>query len=375
MRRSVFVLVCGVFVLVAPLTVGGVSAGAVEPFGTAVTIPPDGPGGVNGSRAAIATDGTVRGFMGLTTTTNRSGPPLRGMDYFRVTLSGQVRKVLSPYNGRVLKVAWDGRDATYVVFVLNSRLYLGKHVESGDRFAPPTYLTSNKGFHGSYTTALTAWAGKWWVVWGENTVNSHLRSARWELFQAHTLLARQTRTRITAPPSAQADDSPALAYQGGTVTLVWTRASRTGGGTSVIRLATSTGAAWHPMTLGNSGLEPAVTMYGGITYVAWTGSEFTVVFAENTGPGHAYRRVVLPGFAGTNGPSDAFPKTVAVSGRTVFIAWTEQGVAATIAERQAGTWTFDQPFGFAAHTFSNDILARGGKARWLHDDNKLSSQP
>jgi hypothetical protein len=377
--RKLAIIGLQVLVLITALFVRATPSAAVEPFRQLATVQV---GGyqclVNSGDAAIGADGIVRGFIGEDWSGGVAIPPCAfvGISFYRVYPSGQIVTVHSPYPGRVLRAAWDGLNSTYLLFVNNSRLYVGKYVD-GFAFAPATYLTSNKGFRSTYSAALTASNGKWWAVWGEDTISSAFGYPRNELFQAHTLLGTQPRTQITNRPANYADDSPGLAYANGRVTLVWTRYThfsttpRLNTRASVVNIATSTGGAWSARRLTAGGFHngtPAVAMYGRATYIAWTRDDHLIMFASNEPGGTTYRGTALP----TVSDELDLGETVAVSGSRVFIAWTAQVGTAAVAERLNGVWTQTTPVG--GQTTSTRIVAQGLKARLLYSASDLVTQ-
>ena len=173
-RRLLLVTVGVVAVLVA----GMVPAAAVGNFGPA-TVQIAGCPGPAGD-AAIGSDGTVRGFMACTG--NQYSPII----FFERFATGSHLAQASPFSGRVLAVAWDGIDATYVVYEQNSRLLIGKRVEHSGSYLPSTMLAGPAGVV-PFTAGLVASNNRWWAVWSEQ-VGPGGEFAHAQLFQRHTLL-------------------------------------------------------------------------------------------------------------------------------------------------------------------------------------------
>ena len=366
MRRSVTVSSWVIGLVLAACAVSG-PARAVAGFGPPVTIGCAGFGQVVPSDSAIAVGGTVRGFTNATAcpgsgTGSGTGP----LSFFAVSPAGAVTRVTSPYSGRVVQVAWDGQGATYVVFVEGTSLLIGKHLDSG-AFSPVTTLSStvvpdpapSGSLIGDCPATVTATAGHWWAVWVEGTSHG-------QLFGAHTLLGHAGRTQITSLPAGVSDCDPELAQRPGQVTLVWSRATHQ---TSVLRLATTSGGAWHPRTLtggGTSNYGPSMVVYDGSTYVSWVRTndskqlDAVVMFASNQGTGSRFTSAVVhkaccPGL----GP---YQTSVAVSGAAAFVAWNGPPSFSGVAERVGGAWT---------GLFQNvgdiyRVTAQGGKASLLY---------
>ena len=113
-----------------------VPAAAVGPFGPAESLVTGGCTEGVGD-AAIAVDGTTRGFANCTGFTS-SGR----IHFFRDRPNGAPLREVSPYIGLVYAVAWDGPDSTYVVFQIGNQLKIGKRVESSGAYSPLTTLTT-----------------------------------------------------------------------------------------------------------------------------------------------------------------------------------------------------------------------------------------
>jgi hypothetical protein len=338
----------------ALLFLGTMPVGAVGPFGTPQvllgaqgqpTCEPSGDGD-----AAIATDGATRGFARCNTTQ---------IWFFYARPGSAPLLEPSPYAGQVLSVAWDGVEATYVLFLVNDELRIGKRVEArGAAYAPATTLSTRaQGALGD----VVASAGHWWAVWSELT-DPGTPGAGIQLYQRHTLLGVQGRTRITNTASNVTNEWPTLAYASGRVTMVWSRqtdlpqpgaASR-----SDLWMATSTGGAWSSRlfaSLGQDNQQPDVTIYGGVTWVTWARDARTVI-ADNAGGTFHSRAFATAGF----------DPTVAVSGSHVFVAWYAiDADRAFLAERSGGLWTGAQVY--LSPSIPLRVLAQGTKARVIYE--------
>jgi len=321
----------------------------VGSFGPAATLVPSCGPGLGG--AAIASDGTTRGFAEC------NGNPDGPIWYFRHRPGAAPARQLTPYTGAVLAVAWDGVGATYVVFQQGSQLKIAKRTEAGGAYSPITTLTTTGANARLFTADVVASNGQWWAVWSEQ-VGPGGEFAQTELFQRHTLLGVQPRTRITATASNIDDDQPALAYLNGKVTLAWTRAVDPAvPGPSDIRIATSTGGAWSSRlfaSLGTANYDPDVFVAGVVTFVTW-GRDGRVVVADNGTGSFVSRTFGTPGFI----PS------VAYSFGKVFVAWvSDPGNQVVVAERSGGVWTSAAVVG--APSAPTVVLAQGGKARVVY---------
>jgi hypothetical protein len=330
-------------------SVGGVAA-AVGPFG-----PPEvliGGCQTNRADAAIAVDGTTRGFANCTG--NRSGP----IHFFRDTTTSAPAQEVTPYTGAVFAVAWDGQNSTYVVFQHGTGLFIGKRVESTGAYSPLTTLTTTGDGFTQFTADVVAVNGQWWAVWSE-TVGPADEFAQSELFQRRTLLGVQGRTRITTTAANIDDRQMALAYASGRMTMVWSRTTNpTVPGPSDLRIAESTGGAWlsRPFaSLGDQNQTPDVTIYAGITWVTWTRDAKSVV-ANNSG-GTFHSRTFL---------TTGFNPTIAVSGNHTFVAWSAVPAdRAVLYELAGGVWTS----GYVDGTISAPlrVLAQATKARVVYE--------
>ena len=335
------VLLCASMVNIAP-------AAAVGPFGPSETVIGGCSNGVGD--AAIAADGTTRGFVNCT---GRSSGTIR---FFRDTPSAAPAVETSPYIGFVEAVAWDGQDSTYVVFEQGGTLRIGKRVESTGAYSPATTLTTTGANAVFFTADVVAANGQWWAVWSEQ-VGPGGEFAEIDLFQRHTLLGVQGRTRITTTIDSD-DVEPTLAYSGGRVTMVWTRAFAPAvPGPEDLRIAHSTGGAWlsRPFaSLGNFNSDADVTISAGVTWVTWT-RDSSVFVADNAGGAFVSRQVTSAGV----------DSTVAVSGSSAFVAWDAFNAdRVVVAQRTGGVWTsgqLDSPSSFPLR-----VVAQGTKARVVY---------
>src|SRR6185312_8053972 len=151
-------------------------------------------------RAATDSAGTIHGFADTAPTDNGAR-----LTYFRTAKSGTASRP-SPYVGHVLDVAWDGSDATYVVYSHGTTLAIAVHHDATATFSAPTVLSSSYSFGGA---TVVASQGKWWVVWSESE-GSHRA-----LFERHTLLGSGERTHAVSTPAGQSDADPSMTYSGG----------------------------------------------------------------------------------------------------------------------------------------------------------------
>jgi hypothetical protein len=323
------------------LLLGTTPAVAVGPFGPAEVAVPSCSFGMGD--AAIAVDGTTRG---LGNCTNEGSAEIW---FFRAQPGVAPFRQLTPYRGVVLAVAWDGAGSTYVLFQQDSQLKIGKRVDSSGIYASPaTLAVVPLGF--GYTVDLVASGGRWWAVWTQPMGVDRDQSV---LFQKHTLLGVQGPTQIT---SGGVDFSPTLAYANGRMTLLWAQVVP---GTSSpvqtdLRIASSTGGAWSSRPFATLGLDndsPDVTVYGGVTWVAWA-RDGTIALANNSGGTFHSRAFATAG---------SHP-TVAVSGSHVFVAWhAALADRVYLAQLADGSWSASQAAG--APSFPLRVLAQATKAR------------
>jgi hypothetical protein len=342
-RRLIRLAAVGAAALIVG-ALGALPASAVGPFGPPQVLVPtcEGPGG----DAAISSVGTVRGFAGC--------GAAEAIWFFRAEPGQPSVRQQSPYTGVVLAVAWDGVSVTYVVYDTGSELRIGKRTEQGTgSFAQPTTLSFGLGAT-PHRADVVANAGKWWAVWSEQ-VGPGGESAQRELFQRRTLLGTQPRTRITFTAANLDDNFPTLSYYGGTVTLVWARATDFPDGPSDLRIARSTGGAWSSRSLatgGNQNTDPSLLVYAGVTYLAWERDRH-IVAADNASGAFTSHTFATPG---------ADPHVGTSLGKT-FVAWNTGG-GVFVAERAGGVWTGAVVTGIPASVIT--ILAQGGRARLVY---------
>jgi hypothetical protein len=338
--------------LVSTLVLAGtVPAAAVGPFGPAETLYAG--CGTAAGDAAVAADGTTRAFADCT------GLSSGQIWFFRDTPASAPVQERTPYAGVVYAVAWDGVDSTYVVFQAGSQLKIGRRIESSGAYSPLTTLTTGPaGFF--FSADVVASAGQWWTVWSER-VAAGTTSARNQLFQAHTLLGVQGRTRITSTAANVSDIDPTLAYSSGRVTMVWSRQTTLccgGGQPADLVIASSTGGAWGSRlfaSLGHENRTPDLTFYGGVTWVTWDRDLRIFVASNAGGTFHSLSPSAVTGFE----------PTIAVSGSHVFVAWNAfDAQRAFLVERSGDAWTGTQISGQGSYPLR--VLAQGTKARVIY---------
>lgn len=347
--------------VVAVLVAGMLPAAAVGSFGPA-TVEIAGCPGPAGD-AAIGSDGTVRGFV--TCTGNQYSPII----FFEQNAGGTHHAQPAPFSGRVLAVAWDGVDATYVVYEQNSRLLIGKRVEHSGSYLPSTFLAGTAGVV-PFTAGLVASNNRWWAVWSEQ-VGPGGEFAHTQLFQRHTLLGTGGRTQITTTAANVDDRQPVLTFYAKRVTMVWTRiTSPDKPGPSGLRLGRNFGFGWQSFALtgvGPNNTQPDVIEYGGVAYVTWIRNG-SIWYADNaTGP-----------FLSHQFAPAGFNPAVAVSGTNVFVSWTAEDPTSRVvlAQRANEVWTTASIA--AAPSTSITVLAQGTKARVVYTSGSavvLRAQP
>jgi hypothetical protein len=348
LRRLSWIALPAAAVLAGTVALAGPAA-AVGPFGPAETV--IGGCSLAAGDAAIAVDGTTRGFANCT---DADPGPVR---FFRDTPTSAPVQELSPYTGVVVAAAWDGQNATYVVIAGGGALRIGKRLESTGSYSPLTTLTTVQNGAVGASADVVAANGQWWAVWTE-PVGPGGEFAQTQLFQRHTLLGTQGRTRITTTAGNVDDFAPTLAFANNRVTLVWTRAtSSAAGGPADLRIAESSGGAWlsRPLaSLGDQNTDADVTVNAGVTWVTWTRDGQTVV-ADNAGG--TFHSLTFGGFGSE--------PTVAVSGTHVFVAWrSDTANRAVIAERTVSGWTSGQVD--VTPSFPLRVLAQAGLARVIY---------
>lgn len=367
MRRIRTTIALVLVATAALLGTGPTATAAPAPYGPAVPLLTNCGSSSQPADAAMAADGAVRGFANCVRT--ESGSIL----YFRHR-GGTVFSQPTPYTGVVIKVAWDGLASTYLLFgrpgpdPTTEQLFIGKRLDNTGQYAPPTLLaTTHRGSlpHSlrPIQAALVAYAGKWWAVWTEPT-REVAGTLIYSLFQRHTLLGVQPRTRITYPSAGADDSAPSLAYSAGLLTALWLRKPSAGAGAGYVMLGRLSGAAtWTARPVfdavpGTTLTSTDLIQYVGVRYATWT-LPYEVFVAANVLGTFRPR-----GFAAT----DAVASTVAVSGQNLFLMWWTGpdvgGSHVVLVERQAGVWS--SPTTIADASFGVRVLAQGGKGRLVY---------
>ena len=199
----------------ALLALAVMPAVAVGPFGPAQvllggTTPCESPDG----DAAIAVDGTTRGFANCT----REGSAQ--IWFFRSTPGVAPFLQATPYTGVVLAVAWDGLDSMYVVLQSDSALLIGKRIDSSGVYAPLTRWPP-RGISFRFDADVVASNGRWWAVWQRTDG----RQPRPERSCSNGTPCSASRAAPGSPP-LPCTSRPTLAYANGRMTMVWIRESR-----------------------------------------------------------------------------------------------------------------------------------------------------
>jgi len=341
---------------------------APAPYGPAIPLL-TGCGTGQPADGTIAADGTVRGYA----TCDLNGP--RAIHYVRYR-GGTAFHQLTPYRGMVLQAAWDGLNNTYLLFThagpdpTTEQLFIGKRLDNTGQYAPATLLATthpsgpDRGTREIQAT-LVASASRWWAIWTEPTTGVS-QPATYSLFQRHTLLGVQPRTRISYPAIGVADSAPSLAYSPGLLTALWGRAPDQGPGNAFLMLGQSKGTRWgaRPVWSASRNILKSTDLisYAGIRYATWL-TTWQVVVAANV-LSTFYPR----GYSVTNGADS----TVAVSGQNLFLMWwTGPGMGGSqlfLLERQAGVWS--SPVVITGAVPATRVLAQGGKGRLLYWDSE-----
>jgi len=251
MRRfsAPIALVLSVAAALLGMTVPAASAAAPPSFRPPVALIRN-CGSVTTADATIAADGTVRGFA-------TCGIWQLPTIYFFRYQGGTVFVERTPYEGNLVKVAWDGLNSAYVTFTragpgFSQQLVIGKRLEGTGRYAPTTLLTTTypagvPKYLATIRGSLVAYRGRWWAIWTE-PVSRADGKAVFSLFQRHTLLGIQPRTRMTYPSGQAQDYLPSLTYSPGQLTAAWLRGDpATGRGR--LTLGMNTGHGWTARTL------------------------------------------------------------------------------------------------------------------------------
>jgi len=368
MRRIRIVL--AILLLAAASLAGSPTATAAPPgFGPPVHLAAGCVPVSGAADATIAADGTVRGYV----TCGTSQSPI--IWFFRYQ-GGTVFTQPTPYHGLVVKAAWDGLASTYLVFsrpgtaTPSYQLVLGKRLDNTGGYAPTTLLTTTypaglKKHLPPIQAGLTAYHGQWWSIWTE-PVGGVGGEPAYSLFQRHTLLGAEPRTRMTYPTGQTQDYAPSLAYWHGLMTVVWLR-DIFGTGRGTLTLGQTTGHGWTARRLPGSSpiLDPIgypdLIAYVNIRHLAWLG-------ATSVGVGMNVTQFFIPRRFLFQAPQVA---TVAVSGFNLFVFWSgTQG--AELTEREAANWTV--PTHIDGARTAVRVLAQGGRARLIYwaDDGLLT---
>ncbi len=350
---------------VSLLGIGPTATAAPAPYGPPLPLLKN-CGPVQPADAAVAADGTVRGFANCARTESGS------ISYFRYR-GGTAFSQPAPYTGRLIKVAWDGLASTYLLFArpgpdpTTEQLFIGKWLDNTGQYAPATLLTTNHPGGLQHTlrpvqAALVASAGTWWAVWTEPTVEVS-GTLTYSLFQRHTLLGVQPRTRITYPPTGADDSAPSLAYAPKRLTAVWVRSHYLGAPSGELKFADnyygrhwSAGSVRATVPL-NRPTYTDVIDYAGTRHATWPGTHSLAVASD---------RFFIPHIFPAD--SDVIGSTVAASGQNLFLMWWTNagpsGPRVILAEREAGTWSHAGVLPGAGAAVR--VLAQGGRGRLLY---------
>ena len=230
-------------------------------------------------------------------------------------------------------------------------------MESTGAYSPLTTLARQTRPDATpFTADVVAAAGRWWAVWSEE-FGSFVPGGpvpQTELFQRHTLLGVQGRTRVTFATTLD-DTQPTLALLAGRPTMVWTRGSASA--QNDLWIGQTAGGPWqaHPLaTLGNQNTHADMAVSAGVTWVTWN-RDGQIAVADN-GSGTFASRL----FTGPAGQA-----SVAVSGTHGFVSWhTGNTDRVMIAERAGSTWTTAQLDTVASR--SPRVLAQATRARVVY---------
>jgi hypothetical protein len=306
--------------------VTGVLAVALTASATLATVASAGPPHMGAAHTVVSTAdpefaasadaaGVAHGFVNATNSGYGSQ-----LTYFRASATSIATRT-APYTGQVIATAWDGSDATYVVYARASTLYIAVHHDRSATFSHPTVLTTSYTYGGADVVAS---AGKWWVVWAEWD-GSHT-----SLYQRRTLLGSGERTHAVSTPAGSNDMSPSLAYASGKATMVWARTPRNNAWPAHVELGTSTGALFSASTLvggeENNGQQVAVS--AGHTYVAFEHGTNRMYEKDNSTGTWVTHEFATHGLSGS----------VAVAGGVVYQAWSTVDARVFLAARYAGNW-------------------------------------
>ena len=344
-----------IFAVIMAVLVGGVMpAGAADPFGPPRVLVPQASVGEDlvGVTAAVGADGTVRGFAGT------QGLPSATIWFFRYGPRARVLRTPTPYRGSVLAVAWDGVDATYVVFQQDMQLKIAKRMERTGRYSAATTLDS-RPLEIGFAASVVAAAGKWWVVWSKLIVEPtghHLA-----MFQRHTLLGTQGMTRISTSRTLN-EGVGRLFYANRRLTLVWDRMVEVSCcAPSNLWISTSRGGPWSSRLLTTvasgsmGGVE--VAFADGVTYLTWPLVR-SIMYADNRTGKFVSRRIA------TSTVNFGLSARLDISSGRVFVAITTADRRVVLAERIGRTWTQVPVVGKPATGLA--VLAQSGKARVIY---------
>jgi hypothetical protein len=332
-RRALLVVAVAAVAVVA----AALPAGAVEPFGSVVTVTEPPPGcaiGIVNGDASIGSGG-IRGFV------NFIGTGCAADDIWYVASSGAAgKKELSPYRGQVLASSQNGFSA-YVLFANGSGIFLGRRLIGNGTFGAVQQLSSTTPGAVSPQGDVIAgsWAGSvdsWWAVWTEQ-VGPGGEFAQTELFQAKTYGGTLGRTQVTNHPDN--DSQPALAFKpGGGGALAFIRDNGFGDEPthSNLRLAQASGSTgvWAGQQLTAVGIntDPSIDTTsgpGGHIYLAWL-RDGQVFESDNLSGTFQHKAFV----------SNARSTSISRSTGQTHVAWAQIGDGTVMAERIGnGAWT------------------------------------
>jgi hypothetical protein len=328
-RRALLVAVTAAVALV----VAALPAGAMEPFGSIVTVAEPPPGCTIGIVNGDATQGSgaIRGFA------NFIGPGCAVDDVWYVASAGAAgKKELSPYRGQVLASSQNGV-ATYVLFANGSGIFLGKRLIGNGAYGAAQQLSpTTPGAVAPQGDVIAGDNDTWWAVWTEQ-VGPGGEFAQTELFQAKTVGGNLGRTQVTDNPDN--DSQPALAFKpGGGGALAFIRDNGFGNEPthSNLPLAQASGGTgvWGGQQLTAVGINtnPSIDTTpgpGGHIYLAWLrGGQ--VFEADNLSGAFQHKAFV----------SNARSTSISRSTGQTHVAWAQIGDGTVMAERIGdGDWT------------------------------------
>jgi hypothetical protein len=328
-RRALLVAISAAVILVA----AALPAGAMEPFGSVVTVTEPPPGctiGIVNGDLSIGS-GAVRGFA------NFVGTGCAAADVWYVASAGAAgKKELSPYRGQVLASS-QNFTAVYVLYANSSGIFLGRRLIGNGAYGAAQQLSSTTpGAVGPQGDVIAGDNDTWWAVWTEQ-VGPGGEFAQTELFQAKTYGGTLGRTQVTNHPDN--DSQPALAFKpGGGGALAFIRDNGFGNEPthSNLRLAQASGSTgvWGGQQLTAVGIntDPSIATTsgpGGHIYLAWLrGGQ---VFESDNLSGTFQHKAFV-----SNARSTSISRA---SGQT-HVAWAQIGDGTVMAERIGdGDWT------------------------------------